>query len=72
MPSIISLNNCEIDTLNAAIAKLFTQNKLTMPHFTIHDLRRTARTLLSSLNVPPHISERCLNHKLKGVESVYD
>ena len=60
------------DTLNAAIAKLFKEDKLPIPHFTVHDLRRTARTLLASLKVPPHISERCLNHKLRGVEGVYD
>lgn len=60
------------DTLNAAIAKLFKENKLHITHFTVHDLRRTARTLLASLKVPPHISERCLNHKLRGVEGVYD
>jgi integrase len=60
------------DTLNAAIAKLFNEEKLSIPHFTVHDLRRTAKTLLASLKVPPHISERCLNHKLKGVEGVYD
>ena len=27
---------------------------------------------MSSLGVPGHISERCLNHKLKGVEGIYD
>jgi integrase len=60
------------DTLNAAINKLFKEEKLKMEQFTVHDLRRTARTQLSSLKVPPHISERCLNHKLRGVEGVYD
>lgn len=25
-----------------------------------------------SIKVPPHISERCLNHKIKGVEGVYN
>jgi integrase len=60
------------DTLNAAISKLFTEGKLVIDHFTVHDLRRSARTLLASLKVPPHLSERCLNHKLKGVEGVYD
>ncbi|MEW6999109.1 tyrosine-type recombinase/integrase [Colwelliaceae bacterium BS250] len=60
------------DTLNAAIGKLFKEEKISFPHFTIHDLRRSARTLLASLQVPPHISERCLNHKIQGVEGVYD
>jgi integrase len=41
-------------------------------HFTIHDFRRTCRSLLASAGVPSHIAERCLNHKLKGVEGIYD
>lgn len=27
-----------------------------------HDLRRTFRTILSRIGVPPHVAERCLNH----------
>ena len=26
----------------------------------------------STLGVEPHVAERCLNHKLKGVEGVYN
>lgn len=43
-----------------------------VPHFTVHDLRRTCRSLLASQGVPAHVAERCLNHKLKGVEGIYD
>ncbi len=60
------------DTLNSALNKLFTQGKLSIPHFTVHDLRRTCRSLLASQGVPGHVAERCLNHKLKGVEGIYD
>ncbi|MFA0320400.1 tyrosine-type recombinase/integrase [Vibrio sp. 10N.222.55.A3] len=60
------------DTLNAAIAKLFKQQKLTIPHFTIHDFRRTFRTLLGDLKVAPHIAEKCLNHKLPKIMAIYD
>lgn len=55
-------------TLSVAMAKV---NHGFEP-FTIHDMRRTAKTLLASLGVQPHISERCLNHKIKGVEGIYD
>jgi integrase len=58
------------DTLNAALKKLVDQGKL--EEFTVHDLRRTLRSLLSSIGTPPHIAERCLNHKIKGVEGIYD
>jgi integrase len=38
----------------------------------IHDLRRTARSLLSRAGVLPHISERVLGHVQPGVQGVYD
>ncbi len=40
--------------------------------FTPHDLRRTMRSNLSELGIPPHIAERCLNHSLGGILKVYD
>ena len=40
--------------------------------FNLHDLRRTCRTGLSRLGVLPHIAERILSHKQRGVEAVYD
>lgn len=55
-------------TINTALAKI----PHGLEHFTIHDLRRTARTHLMALGTAPHIAERCLNHKIKGVEGVYD
>lgn len=58
---------CE-STLGVAMGKV----KHGLPHFTVHDFRRTARTHLAALGVEPHVAERCLNHKLKGVEGVYN
>lgn len=70
------------DTINRAIHRIFGiepgkkkkgSNQLPdMEPFSPHDLRRTFRSLLSSLGVTGHIAERCLNHKLKGVEAIYD
>lgn len=56
------------NTLNVALAKV----KHCLEPFTIHDLRRTCRTHLAALGVPPHVAEKTLNHKLKGVEGRYD
>lgn len=61
-----------LDTINAAVAKHIRSQLSDVAPFTIHDFRRTARTHLASLNVPPHVAERCLNHKIKGVEGVYN
>lgn len=70
------------DTLNRAITKLFGHeagkkkqppNKMgDIQHFSVHDLRRTCRTLLAKLKVPGDVAERCLNHKIQGVEGIYN
>jgi integrase len=38
----------------------------------VHDLRRTARSLLSRAGVPTDHAERCLGHVVGGVRGVYD
>jgi integrase len=40
--------------------------------WTLHDLRRTARSLLSRAGVASDIAEICLGHVLTGVRGVYD
>jgi integrase len=40
--------------------------------WTIHDLRRTSRSLLSRAGVSSDHAERCLGHVLGGVRGVYD
>jgi integrase len=43
-----------------------------LPHWTLHDLRRTMRTGLGRLAVPPHIAELAINHVKSGIVAVYD
>lgn len=43
-----------------------------LENWTIHDLRRTSRSLLSRAGVRPDVSERVLGHVIAGVEGVYD
>jgi integrase len=38
----------------------------------IHDLRRTAKSLMSRAQVRPDYSEQCLGHTLPGIQGVYD
>jgi integrase len=40
--------------------------------WTLHDLRRTARSLMSRAGVNADIAERCLGHVINGVRGVYD
>lgn len=46
-----------------------------LPHFKIHDLRRTAASNLARIGVAPHVVEAVLAHKsgtIKGVAAVYN
>ena len=43
-----------------------------MPHWVLHDLRRTARSLMSRAGVHSDIAERVLGHAIPGVRGVYD
>jgi integrase len=40
--------------------------------WTLHDLRRTARSLMSRAGVSPDHAERCLGHVIGGVRATYD
>jgi integrase len=43
-----------------------------LPNWTLHDLRRTARSLMSRAGVSTDIAERCLAHVMGGVRGIYD
>ena len=43
-----------------------------LPRWTIHDQRRTARSLMSRAGVLPHVAERVMGHVQQGVEAIYD
>jgi integrase len=43
-----------------------------MPAWTVHDLRRTARSLMSRADLRPDIAERVLGHAITGVGGTYD
>jgi hypothetical protein len=43
-----------------------------MPPWRVHDLRRTARSLMSRAGVASDHAERVLGHAIPGIEGVYD
>jgi integrase len=57
-----------------AITRAVRENETAfgIPHFTPHDLRRTARTGMAKLGVPETIAERVINHVPDGMIKVYD
>jgi integrase len=56
-------------TLNVALKRLPLED---FEHFTVHDMRRTARTHMAALGIDRFVAERALNHKLKDVEGIYN
>ncbi|MGY3358829.1 integrase [Bradyrhizobium sp. GM0.4] len=59
--------------LDKAIAEIRTsEGREPMPAFTLHDLRRTARSLMSRAKVPTDHAERALGHVIGGVRETYD
>lgn len=57
------------DTLNVALRRLPLED---IEHFTVHDMRRTARTHMAALGVDRFVAERALNHKVRDIEGVYN
>jgi integrase len=43
-----------------------------IPNWTLHDLRRTARSLMGRAGVPERHAEQCLGHVITGVQGIYD
>ena len=58
----------------AVLAELRKQDSeaTPFPRWTLHDCRRTARSLMSRASVNPDVAERCLQHSLGGMRGVYD
>ncbi|CAN0622085.1 Site-specific integrase [Burkholderia multivorans] len=59
-------------TLWASIDRAFTRGGLDIRRFTPHDTRSTAKGHMRNMKIPNEITELALNHKLKGMERIYD
>jgi len=59
-----------LDDELAAIRK--SENRDPMAPWVLHDLRRTARSLMSRAGVSADVAERVLGHVVSGVRGVYD
>lgn len=65
-------NHISKDCIREAIDFWLETHTPEVRRFTPHDLRSTMKSHMRALGVPRDISEMCLNHKLAGVEGVYD
>jgi integrase len=66
----LSTRKAQIDSALADLRK--RENRPAVPNWRWHDLRRTARTLLSRAGVPSDHGERVLGHTVGGVRGIYD
>jgi integrase len=53
-------------------AKAIMDARTGVKDWVVHDLRRTARSLMSRAGVRPEIAERVLGHAIVGIEATYD
>ncbi|KWE26363.1 integrase [Burkholderia cepacia] len=60
------------DAIREAIDYWIEHHEPAIRRFTPHDLRSTMKSHMRRLKVPRDISEMCLNHKIPGVEGIYD
>jgi integrase len=57
---------------NFSKAKALFDKACGVTGWTLHDLRRTARSLMSRAGVTADIAERCLGHTIGGIRGTYD
>ncbi len=63
---------CSIEECLAIKLPLKEKNKLEIPHFTPHDLRRTGATGLAKLKYSDEVIDAVLNHVKQGVVKIYN
>jgi integrase len=49
-----------------------TRSRLSVTHWSPHDLRRTVRTMLASMGCPSEVAEAILGHMQPGIQGVYN
>lgn len=59
-------------TLWASIRRAFERGSIDVRRFTPHDTRSTAKGHMRNMGIANEITELALNHKLKGMEAIYD
>jgi integrase len=57
---------------STSMAALRRRLSVPLASFSLHDLRRTFRTGIGKLGVPPHIAELAIGHVKAGIVAVYD
>jgi integrase len=48
------------------------RDKLDLPYWRMHDMRRTLSTRLSEERIMPQVTEKMLGHRMAGVMAIYN
>ena len=71
LPGLIPDHSIDQNALPRAIRRI--QNRVGIPAWTAHDLRRTFATQLGeTLNIDPVVVEKCLGHKMPRIMATYN
>ena len=66
------MSEATLNRVIAAVVEKAQKESLDLPHFCVHDLRRTASTLLHEAGFNTDWIEKCLAHEQRGVRAVYN
>lgn len=66
------LSNAALNGVITTTVKVAQSQGKALEHFTVHDMRRTASTLLHEAGYPSDWIEKCLAHEQKGVRAIYN
>lgn len=67
-----SISMATLNQVTKLICTRAVEQSLPLAHFTVHDLRRTASTLLHEAGFNSDWIEKCLAHEQRGVRAVYN
>jgi integrase len=70
--SAFSMRKLRFDEAVLAVLRKDDPKAKPLPNWTLHDLRRTACTLMTRAGVPRDHAERCLAHTIGGVHGIYN
>ena len=63
------------DPIDRAMVEAHGADAEAIPHWTFHDLRRSAASGMAGIGIAPHVVEAVLNHRggsIKGVAAIYN
>lgn len=66
------LSNAALNNVITGVVKKINKKGIEFEHVTVHDMRRTASTLLHEAGFNSDWIEKCLAHEQKGVRAVYN